>query len=178
MFVAELGDKSQLVALSFAARYPVRAVLVGLFVATACMHALAVTVGAAVAAVVPARIVGAGAGALFVVFGVLTMRAEDAPQGVPSTPVRTRAAVPTVALAFLAAELGDKTMIASGTLAATHGALATWIGATVGMFAASAIAVAVGAHLATRVAPRRIRLVAAAAFVAVGVFLLVGAATG
>lgn len=176
VFVAELGDKSQLVALSLATRFPGRAVLTGLLIATAAVQALSVTVGTAVAAVVPERVVAGAGGALFVVFGLLTLRGgdEEEDHGLPSVP--SRAAVPAVAGAFVAAELGDKTMLASATLAATHGAVATWVGATVGMFAAASLAVVVGTALAERIRPEVIRAAAAVGFLAVGVFLLVDAA--
>jgi putative Ca2+/H+ antiporter (TMEM165/GDT1 family) len=179
VFVAEIGDKSQLVALSFATRYPRRVVLAGLFLAAALMHGLAVTVGAAVAAIVPARAVGVAAGLLFLVFGLMALRSEeDDEEDVEVGTRRGRSGVGTVAGAFLAAEFGDKTMLASTTLAATHGALATWIGATMGMFGASALAVAVGGQLAARLRPRSIRLAAALLFLAVGVVVLVGAIRG
>jgi Ca2+/H+ antiporter, TMEM165/GDT1 family len=179
VFVAELGDKSQLVALSFATRYPVRSVLAGLLIAAAVMHAASVTVGAAVASVLPDRAVSITAGVLFLVFGALTLRQDDEDdESDEATASSRRAAVPTVAGAFLAAEFGDKTMLASTTLAATHGALATWAGATSGMFGASALAVAVGGQLATRMRPRVVRLCAAAGFVVVGLVLLAGAVRG
>ena len=178
VFAAELGDKSQLVALSFATRFPARSVLLGLLIATAAMQALSVTVGTAVAAVVPERLVALGGGLLFIVFGLLTLqnRTDGVVAGLPSTPAR--GAVPTVAGAFVAAELGDKTMLASATLAATHGPVVTWIGATGGMFAAAALAVGVGGQLAERVRPEVIRLFAAAGFFAVGLVLVVGALRG
>lgn len=178
VFAAELGDKSQLAALSFATRFPVRSVLVGLLIATAAMQALSVTVGTAVAAVVPQRVVALRAGLLFLVFGLLTLRnrAEDAGEGPPGAPAR--GAVPSVAVAFVAAELGDKTMLASASLAATNGAIATWLGATCGMFAAAALAVVVGGNLADRVPPEVIRVFAAGGFFAVGMVLVVGALRG
>lgn len=174
VFAAELGDKSQLVALSFATRFPAQSVLVGLLIATAAMQALSVTVGAAVAAVVPERVVALGGGLLFLVFGLLTLRnrPEAVVDGLPSVP--SRGVVPTVAGAFVAAELGDKTMLASATLAATHGAVATWVGATCGMFAAAALAVVVGGQLADRVKPEVIRVFAAVGFFAVGAVLVIG----
>ena len=179
VFVAEIGDKSQLVALSFATRYRRRVVLAGLLLAAAVMHGLAVTVGAAVAAVVPARAVAVAAGALFVAFGLLALRSdEDEDEDAVAATGSGRSGVATVAGAFLAAEFGDKTMLASTTLAATHGALATWVGATIGMFGASALAVAVGGHLAARLRPRSIRLAAAGAFLAVGAVVLVDAIRG
>lgn len=178
VFVAELGDKSQLVALTLAARYPVRSVLTGLLIATALMHAASVTVGAAVASVLPDQAVTIAAGVAFLGFGLLTALGGDDEDHDEPRPARTRAAVPAVAGAFLAAELGDKTMLASATLAAAHGAFATWAGATTGMFAASALAVVVGGQLAARVRPVVVRTVAASSFAVIGVALLAEAVWG
>lgn len=180
VFVAELGDKSQLLALSFATRYPGRSVLAGLALAAAAMHALAVTGGVALSAVVPGRAMEVGGGLLFLAFGIASLRggADDGTQEKDVGPVqvrtRTRTPVLTVAGGFLLAELGDKTMLASLALAATYGALPTWIGATLGMFAASALAVVAGRQLASRIRPQRIRIVATAVFLVVGALLLAG----
>jgi putative Ca2+/H+ antiporter (TMEM165/GDT1 family) len=77
------------------------------------------------------------------------------------------------AIAFFLAELGDKTMLASMTLAARNGILGTWIGATAGMVGADAIAVLVGATLGRRLPARAIRILAATLFLLFGVLLIV-----
>jgi Ca2+/H+ antiporter, TMEM165/GDT1 family len=180
VFVAEMGDKSQLLALSFGARLPVRVVLTGLGLATAVMQAISVTVGAAVAAVVPERAVATGAGLLFLGFALWTLRQTDDldhdPMSALEAPPPSRRGVATVAGSFLAAELGDKTMLASATLAAVHGPLLTWVGATAGMLGASTLAVLVGSQAASRIEPRAIRLLAGGGFALVGAALLVDAA--
>jgi putative Ca2+/H+ antiporter (TMEM165/GDT1 family) len=78
----------------------------------------------------------------------------------------------TVALAYLVAELGDKTMLATAALAVDHGVVGTWIGSTLGMVAADALAVLVGQILGTRVPERAIRIGAAVIFLAFGVLLV------
>ena len=78
----------------------------------------------------------------------------------------------TVATAFFLAELGDKTMLATVTLATNHGALGTWLGSTAGMVAADAIAIGVGKMLGTHLPERAIRIAAAVAFVVFGVILI------
>ena len=74
IFVAELGDKSQLMALTFATRYPALEVLVGITIATAIVHALSVTVGVAIAAVIPANLIN-----LVAAFAFFGFAAVDAP---------------------------------------------------------------------------------------------------
>lgn len=176
VFVAELGDKSQLLTLTFAARYRLRVVLAGLVVATAALMALSVATGALVGAALPERPLQVVAGVVFLAFALWTLRdggdAHDhgsGPQG-----RRGGAAVATVAGAFALSELGDKTMLAAVTLASTRPALATWAGATLGMVAANALALVVGDQLGARVPDHVVRVVAAGLFAVFGVLLLVG----
>jgi putative Ca2+/H+ antiporter (TMEM165/GDT1 family) len=75
-------------------------------------------------------------------------------------------------IAFFLAELGDKTMLATITLATTHGAIGVWAGSTAGMVAADALAIAVGAQLGSRLPDRAIRSGAAVLFVVFGILLL------
>ena len=63
------------------------------------------------------------------------------------------------------AELGDKTMLATITLATTEEPWGTWLGSTVGMVAADAMAIAIGAFFGTRLPERTVKLLAAGAFV-------------
>jgi len=78
----------------------------------------------------------------------------------------------TIGTAIFLAELGDKTMLATITLATTEEPIGTWLGSTAGMVAADAIAIGIGALLGTRLPERAIRWFAAAAFVVFGVILV------
>jgi putative Ca2+/H+ antiporter (TMEM165/GDT1 family) len=82
-----------------------------------------------------------------------------------------------VGTAFFLAELGDKTMLATITLATQEGWLGTWLGSTVGMVAADALAIGVGALLAKQLPERAIKYGAAALFAIFGVLLIVDGAT-
>ena len=75
-------------------------------------------------------------------------------------------------IAFFLAELGDKTMLATITLATTYGAFGVWLGSTAGMVAADALAILVGQQLGQRLPERTIRLGAAALFLLFGLALL------
>lgn len=171
VFVAELGDKSQLLALALAARHRASIVLAGIAGAAATMLGIAVVVGAVAGAALPQRPVQVVAGLLFVGFGLWTLREDDDDEDVEAH-AADRGGLLTTYVSFLVAEFGDKTMLATITLATTRGALPTWIGATAGMTLASAIAIAVGAQARTRLPERPVRLVAAAVFLALGALLL------
>ena len=75
-------------------------------------------------------------------------------------------------MAFFLAELGDKTMLATITLATSEGLVGVWLGSTLGMVVADALAIGVGQQLGRRLPGWAIRLGAALAFVAFGVLLI------
>lgn len=178
IFVAELGDKSQLLALALAARYRPLPVLVGIALGAAFMFALSVAVGAVVGAALPTRVINVVAGLAFVGFGLWTLRGEDEEEDEETPEVRAHSVVLTTAGAFLVAELGDKTMLATITLASTNGVLGTWGGATLAMVAADALAIALGALLGARLPERAIRVGAAVLFFVFGAVLIVDGLRG
>jgi Ca2+/H+ antiporter, TMEM165/GDT1 family len=173
VFVAELGDKTQLVALSLASRYRPLPVLVGLALAQAAAQGLAVLVGGLLGAALPTTAISVGAGVLFLGFAFWTLRADDDDDGVE---VAGRSVVVTVAVAIFIAELGDKTMLASATLAAQGNPVLVWIGGTAGVIAAGVVAIVVGRSLGARLPAHVIRYVAAGLFALFGLALFAEAA--
>jgi Ca2+/H+ antiporter, TMEM165/GDT1 family len=174
IFVAELGDKSQLMALTFAARYKPWPVLLGITIATAFTHAVSVGIGAVVGAQLPTRTIAIVAGIAFLVFAAWTLRGDELSDEEASEASRsTRNAVVAASVAFFLAELGDKTMLATITLATREGVWGTWLGSTLGMVAADALAIVVGQQLGKRLPERWIRIGAAVSFVVFGVILIV-----
>ena len=179
IFVAELGDKSQLMALAFATRYRPTQVLLGITLATALVHAGSVLAGAAFAAALPTRAIGIAAGLAFLGFAAWTIRGDRLTEEERERARRpARSAILAVGTAFFLAELGDKTMIATVTLAASEEPIGTWLGSTVGMVAADALAIVVGRVLGTRLPERAVSRFAAASFVVFGVLLLVDSLRG
>jgi putative Ca2+/H+ antiporter (TMEM165/GDT1 family) len=174
VFLAELGDKTQLVALTLAAQHKAARVLVALVAAIAVLQTLSVTVGALLSRALPDRAIAVAAGVLFLGFAVWTWRgrhdAED-DEGAAG-----RAGLLGAATAFFLAELGDKTMLTTAGLAADHGAVPVWIGSFAAMTASTVLAVVVGRGLTTKVSPVVLKSIGAAAFAAVGVATLVSAA--
>ena len=175
IFLAELGDKSQLMALAFASRYRARTVLVAVTLATLLVHAGSVLIGVAFAVALPTSLIQVVAGIAFFVFAGWTLRGDKLGASEEGRARRAgRWALLTVGTAFFLAELGDKTMLATITLATTEEPIGTWLGSTAGMVAADALAIAVGAILGTRLPERAVRIFAAAAFVVFGAMLVAG----
>ncbi|MGZ4594333.1 MAG: TMEM165/GDT1 family protein [Actinomycetes bacterium] len=173
IFLAELGDKSQLMAMTFATRFRMREVLVGITVATAVVHLGSVAIGAAVGTALPTDVIAVAAGVAFLAFAAWTLRGDTLDAGDAAKAARTTTrAVLAVGVAFFLAELGDKTMLATVTLATREGWLGTWLGSMVGMVAADALAIVVGAILGRHLPERVIRYGAAAAFAIFGVLLI------
>ncbi|HEY9376427.1 MAG TPA: TMEM165/GDT1 family protein, partial [Jiangellaceae bacterium] len=114
------------------------------------------------------------AGLVFLGFAAWTLRSSDDDEDVTQTSRSGHGVMFTVGSAFLLAELGDKTMLATITLAAQNGWLGTWLGATTGMITAAALAIFVGRQLGRRLPERIVRNAAAAMFAGFGVWLLVG----
>ncbi|WP_341924763.1 TMEM165/GDT1 family protein [Nocardioides psychrotolerans] len=179
IFVAELGDKSQLMAMTFAARYRARDVLIAITVATAIVHLASVAIGALIGDQFEDSqgTISVIAGIAFLFFAAWTLRGDELTED-EADKARTSAgaAILVVGVAFFLAELGDKTMLATITLATQEGWLGTWIGSTVGMVAADALAIGVGAVLGKHLPERAIKIGASLAFVVFGVLLIVDGA--
>ena len=179
IFVAELGDKSQLMALAFATRYKPAPVLIAITIATAIVHLASVAIGAIVGAALPTRPINAIAAIAFVVFGLWTLRGDELSDEDEARAKRTaRNVIVSVGTVFFLAELGDKTMLATVTLATREGIVGTWLGSTLGMVAADALAIVVGRALGSRLPERAIKVGAAVAFFVFAVILGVEALRG
>lgn len=176
IFVAELGDKSQLMALTFATRFRTVPVLIGITVATAVVHLVSVAVGYGLGAALPTGWISLIAGLAFLGFGAWTLRGDSLTEEEKRKAERGgRSAVLAVGVAFFLAELGDKTMLATITLATQYGWFGTWVGSTVGMVAADALAILLGRMLGRKLPERTIRYGAAVLFAICGLWLILEA---
>lgn len=180
IFVAELGDKSQLMAMTFATRYRARDVLLGITVATAIVHLVSVGIGYFVGAAFSdyRGVISIVAGVAFLGFALWTLRGDELTEAEADKARRaTGAAILAVGTAFFLAELGDKTMLATITLATKEGWFGTWIGSTLGMVVADALAIGVGALLGRKLPERAIKYGAAGLFALFG-FVLIAEGAG
>jgi len=176
VFLAEMGDKTQLVSLAFASRYSAKIVLAGVFVSTLLVHILSVVLGESAAMVLPRFWIDIAAGVSFIGFGIWTLRGDELKEGEIDKPSRFGPFL-TVGTTFFLAELGDKTMLTTITIASQQRQfVAVWLGSTVGMVAADGLAIMVGNRLGAKLPERAIKLSAAAFFIGTGVYVLVEAA--
>lgn len=140
VLVAEMGDKTQLVALAFATRYSIKTVLTGVFVATLLVHLLSVFLGEAASWALPTFWIQLLAGLSFIFFGLWTLRGDKLDEGSEKADTRFGPLM-MVAATFFLAELGDKTMLATITIASKYRSfVGVWLGSTLGMVVADGMA--------------------------------------
>jgi putative Ca2+/H+ antiporter (TMEM165/GDT1 family) len=164
--LAEMGDKTQLLAMALACRFRWQTVMLGVFAATLGNHFLAVVTGTYLTRVIPLYTVQVAASASFILFGFWTLRG-DTLEGEDTR--FNYSPFWTVAVAFFLAEMGDKTQLATVALAAEYKSIiAVWFGTTTGMLIADAIGIGVGIVLGKRIPERLIKWVAALIFIFFG----------
>jgi Ca2+/H+ antiporter, TMEM165/GDT1 family len=172
VFVAELGDKTQLVALGFGARHRLAPVLTGVAIAYMATNLLSVVIGGLLGATLPTRVIGLGGGVLFLGFAAWTLWKDDGDGEEEGATTGNGSIVLSVATAMFVAELGDKTMLATATLAAQGNPVLVWIGATVGIILAGTLGVLLGRVLGARLPERATRIGSAVLFAVFGVALI------
>jgi putative Ca2+/H+ antiporter (TMEM165/GDT1 family) len=173
VFVAELGDKTQLVALGFGARHRLAHVLAGVGIAYAACNLLSVLVGGLLGAALPTRAIGLAGGVLFLGFALWNLRGGDAEEEDEDAGTDGRSVVASVAIAMFVAELGDKTMLATATLAAQGNPVLVWVGATLGIIASGTLGVLLGRYFGAKLPERTTRIGSSVLFAVFGVVLLV-----
>lgn len=175
VFVAELGDKTQLLALGFGARHSLRVVALGLVLGYGAANVIASVVGGVLGATLPERPISIAAGLLFLLFAALTLRGDGDDDEDEGAAVRTHSVVASIALSIAVAEMGDKTQLATAALSARNDPIGTWIGATLGAAGAGMVGAFAGQRIGARIHPRTLQIASAVLFAAFGVLLLVTA---
>ena len=173
VFVAELGDKTQLVALGFGARHRLAPVLTGVVIAYMATNLLSVLVGGLLGATLPTRAIGLGGGVLFLGFAAWTLWKDEDDEDDEGAATSQGSIVLSVATAMFVAELGDKTMLATATLAAQGNPVLVWIGATIGIILAGTLGVLLGRAFGARLPERATRIGSAVLFAVFGLVLIV-----
>jgi len=172
VLLAEMGDKTQLLAMAFATRFRWQTVMWGVFAATATNHFIAVGVGNYLTNIVPLTYIKIAVAASFILFGLWTLRGDelhDEDKRFNLSPFWT------VAVACFIAEMGDKTQFATVALAAQFNTMVpVWLGTTCGMLVADALGIILGMVLNRKIPEKQVKWFAASVFLAFGVWGLYG----
>jgi putative Ca2+/H+ antiporter (TMEM165/GDT1 family) len=172
IFLAEMGDKTQLVALSFATKFKPLKVVTGIFIGTIFSHLMAVLIGQNLNLIIPLQYLRVIVGLSFIAFGIWTLKG-DTLNGQEGKKRSRLGPVLTVSAAFFLAELGDKTQLATVSLAAEYRSFyGVWMGSTIGMVAADSLAIVLGVIAGKKLPEKVIKYVSALIFVVFGLAIL------
>jgi putative Ca2+/H+ antiporter (TMEM165/GDT1 family) len=169
VLLAEMGDKTQLLAMAFASRFKAWQVLVAVFIATILNHFLAVLTGKFLTTVVPLDLIMFLASFSFIIFGLWTIRG-DTLHGEEKRQTRYGPIV-TVAIAFFLAEMGDKTQLATISLAVEYQSI-LWVlmGTTIAMVVADAFGIIIGVVMRKHIPERTVKWGSAIVFMLFGLY--------
>lgn len=173
--LAEIGDKTQLLAFLLAARFRKPwPIIAGILVATLANHVLAGALGAWITTQVPAEVLRWVLGLSFIAMAAWTLIPDKIEDDEAKVAGRMGVFGATL-LTFFIAEMGDKTQIATVALAARFDAVLVVVGTTLGMLLANVPAVLLGERLAGRIPMTLVHRIAAAIFALLGVATLLQA---
>ncbi|WP_432662472.1 TMEM165/GDT1 family protein [Wukongibacter baidiensis] len=171
IFMAEMGDKTQILAMAFATQFMVKEVLLGVFFGSLLNHGLAVILGAYLSSFIPLNAIQIIAGFLFIGFALWTLKADEDDED--DEVKRNFGPVLTVAVAFFIGELGDKTQLTAITLA-SDAAFPAFIllGTVSGMVLTSGVGIIIGSKIGNRIPEFTMKIASASIFTLFGVIKL------
>ena len=172
-FIAEMGDKTQLMLIALTSKYKLRDIISGTAVAILVLNGLAVLAGGLVSEFIPDWLIKTIAALAFLYFAASTIAGEEQEEG--SGKSKIKFAPLAVFCTFFIAELGDKTQLTAITFGANEGmsaALVVWIGCSLGLFAADILGMLVGYLLKSKTPDGLLNTLAFAIFSIFGVYTL------
>ena len=178
VFVAELGDRTQLLLLALATRHAVLPVVGGTLLGYGVTSVVAVALGAVVGSALPQTPVQVGSGLAFLAFAVWTLLGDDEDEDHDvddRDQRRPLALMGSIAGAIMVSEIGDKSMLATATLATEGDPALVLAGALLGILSSGALGIVAGRLLGEHLDARVLRWASAALFTVFGVALLVRA---
>ncbi len=166
IFIAEMGDKTQILAMAFSTKYKVRNVIIGVFIGSTLNHALAVLLGANLHLLIPLNTLSIIAGFSFILFGLWSLKFNNEES---NSKISKYGPILTVAIAFFIGELGDKTQLAAIALSTDSVyPLLTLLGTVSGMVFTSLLAIFVGIKIGGKISEFYMKLGAGIVFLSFG----------
>lgn len=172
-FIAEMGDKTQLMLIALTSKYKLRDIILGTAAAILVLNGLAVLAGGLVSEFIPDWLIKTIAALAFLYFAASTIAGEEEEEEEGKSKIKF--APLAVFCTFFIAELGDKTQLTAITFGANEGmsaALVVWIGCSLGLFAADILGMLVGYLLKSKTPDGLLNTLAFAIFSIFGVFTL------
>ena len=173
-FIAEMGDKTQLMLIALTSKYKLRDIICGTAIAILVLNGLAVLAGGLVSELIPEWLIKMIAAFAFLYFAASTI-AGDEEEEEEGSRSKIQFAPLAVFCTFFVAELGDKTQLTAITFGANEGMSATlivWIGCSLGLFAADILGMLVGYLLKSKTPDGLLNTLAFAIFSIFGVYTL------
>lgn len=175
-FIAEMGDKTQLMLMAMTSRFKVRDIVLGTAAAVLVLNGLAVLAGGLVSTLVPEWVIKLVAALAFLYFSWSTLRGEDEEEEeTAAAGKKSRFAALSVFGTFFVAELGDKTQLTAITFAADSGmenAITVWLACSIGLFAADILGMLLGMLLKNKMPEGFLNTLAFFIFAVFGVITL------
>lgn len=174
-FIAEMGDKTQLMLMAMTSRFKVRDIILGTAAAVLVLNGLAVLAGGLVSELVPEWVIKLVAALAFLYFSWSTLRGEDEEEEQQVSGKKSRFAALSVFGTFFVAELGDKTQLTAITFAADSGmenAVTVWLACSIGLFAADILGMLLGMLLKNKMPEGFLNTLAFVIFAVFGVITL------
>ncbi|MDR7870662.1 MAG: TMEM165/GDT1 family protein [Tissierellaceae bacterium] len=166
VFAAEMGDKSQIIAMTFATQFKKMDVLIGVTIAAILNHGLAIVLGRYLSKVIPLNLIQIIAGFIFIVFGLMSLKDEELED---FDAKKTFNPISTVAFAFFVGELGDKTQLTAMTLASeSFYPLFILIGTSSAMVTTSALGILIGSKIGDKIPDILIKIISSIVFIIFG----------
>ena len=174
-FIAEMGDKTQLMLIALTSKYKLKDIILGTAAAILVLNGLAVLAGGLVSEFIPDWLIKMIAAVAFLYFAASTIAGGDEEEEEESGKSKIKFAPLAVFCTFFVAELGDKTQLTAITFGANEGmgaALAVWIGCSLGLFAADILGMLAGYLLKSKIPDGMLNTLAFVIFSAFGVYTL------
>ena len=174
-FIAEMGDKTQLMLIALTSKYKLRDIILGTAAAILVLNGLAVLAGGLVSQFIPDWFIKAVAALAFLYFAASTVAGDDDDEEEEGSKSKIKFAPLAVFCTFFVAELGDKTQLTAITFGANEGmsaAFIVWIGCSLGLFAADILGMLVGYLLKSKTPDGLLNTLAFVIFSVFGVYTL------